>query len=293
MLPQIIKDKVDNVLYNVVDAIDAGFSILDKDLHIVCANGKLSSILNLGYDPIGKTCREVYKCECKENKYCSVLQALSSGKKQFSETQLITERGERRYIQNISTPVKDEKNNITHLLKLSINVTAQEEKIRQLSLLRKLAELMQGTLQIDRLLHLILTCVTAGTALGFNRARLFLVDKERNIVYGKMAVGPSNLEEANRIWSDIAKQYEELEDLIKASEDNYRDDTPLHMIKPLMAYLSRDENEVIVSCVKNKKIIWERNAFHNPNIDKKFVTHWQLSVVLQDQFYGLPIRMIK
>ena len=35
-----------------------------------------------------------------------------------------------------------------------------------------------------------LICVTAGTALGFNRARLFLVDKERDIVYGKMAVWP-------------------------------------------------------------------------------------------------------
>src|SRR3989337_1344343 len=270
MLPDILKDKVDNILNNVVDALNAGFVLLDKDLNIVCANERLSSILHLGYDPIGRTCRDVYKCECKESKNCSVLQALSSGKKQFSETQLITERGEKRYIQNISTPLKDEKNGITHLLKLSIDVTSQEEKIHQLSLLRKLAELMQGTLQIDRLLHLILTCVTAGTALGFNRARLFLVDKERNIVYGKMAVGPSNLEEANRIWSDIAKKYEELEDLIKASEDNYRDDTPLHMITRLMAYSLRDENEVIVSCVKNKKVIWEKNAFHNPNIDNKF-----------------------
>ena len=93
MLPQILKDKVDNILNNVVDALDAGFSILDKDLNIVCANEKLSSILNLGYDPIGRTCRDVYKCECKENKNCSALEALSSGKKQFSETQLITERG--------------------------------------------------------------------------------------------------------------------------------------------------------------------------------------------------------
>jgi len=284
MLPQILKDKVDNVLYNVVDALDAGFSILDKDLNIVCANEKLSSILNLEYDPIGKTCREVYKCECKDNKYCSVFQALSSGKKQFCETQLITERGERRYIQNISTPLKDEKNGITHLLKLSIDVTAQEEKIHQLSLLRKLAELMQGTLQIDRLLHLILTCVTAGTALGFNRARLFLVDKERDIVYGKMAVGPSSLEEANRIWSEIAKKYEKLEDLIQASEDNYRDDTPLHMITRLMAYSLRDENEVIVSCVKNKKIIWEKNAFHNPNIDKKFV-----NMIGANEFVCIPL----
>ncbi len=284
MLPDILKDKVDNILNNVVDALNAGFVLLDKDLNIVCANERLSSILHLGYDPIGKACRDVYKCECKESNNCSVLEALSSGEKQFCETQLITEKGERRYIQNITTPIKDEKNTITHLLKLSINVTAQEEKIHQLSLLRKLAELMQGTLQIDRLLHLILTCVTAGTALGFNRARLFLVDKERNIVYGKMAVGPSSLEEANRIWSEIAKKYEKLEDLIKASEDNYREDTPLHMITRLMAYSLRDENEVIVSCVKNKKIIWEKNAFHDPNIDKKFV-----NMIGVNEFVCIPL----
>ena len=137
MLPDILKDKVDNILNNVVDALNAGFVILDKDLNIVWANERLSSILNLGYDPIGRTCRDVYKCECKENKNCSVLEALSSGQKQFSETQLITERGERRYIQNITTPVKDEKDTITHLLKLSIDVTAQEEKIHQLSLITK------------------------------------------------------------------------------------------------------------------------------------------------------------
>ena len=284
MLPHILKDKVDNSLNIVVSALDAGFAILDKDLNIIWANERLPVILNLRYDLVGKTCRDVYKCECNDNETCSVLQALSSGKKQFSETQLITERGERRYIQNITTPVKDEKGNITHLFKLSLNVTTQEEKIHQLSLLRKLAELMQGTLQIDRLLHLILTCVTAGTALGFNRARLFLVDKERNIVYGKMAVGPSTLEEANRIWSDIAKKYEKLEDLIKASEDNYRDDTPLHMITRLMAYSLSDEKEIIVNCVKEKRPIWERNAFSNPNINKNFV-----NMIDANEFVCVPL----
>src|SRR3989304_10600598 len=271
MLPNVLKDKLDSIMYNIADSLNAGFALLDSDLNIIWANNRLSGILNLEFSPIGKKCSEVYKCECKKTKIGSVLQPLASEKKQAAETQLITEKGDRRYVQNISIPIRDNKDNITHVVKLSIDITEKEEKIHQLSLLRKLAELMQGTLQIDRLLHLILTCVTAGTALGFNRARLFLVDKERDIVYGNMAVGPSSLEEANRIWSEIAKKYEKLEDLIQASEDNYREDTPLHMITRLMAYSLRDENEVIVSCVKNKKVIWERNAFHNPNIDKKFV----------------------
>ncbi|MDQ1273492.1 MAG: hypothetical protein QG591_2122, partial [Planctomycetota bacterium] len=91
------------------------------------------------------------------------------------------------------------------------------------------------------------------------------------IVYGKMAVGPSSFEEASKIWSEIASKYERLEDLIKVSEDNYRNDTPLHMITRLMAYSLMDEKEIIVSCIKTKKFILEKNAFHNPTIDKKFV----------------------
>jgi len=284
MLSSILKDKSYNILNNIVDAFDAGLSILDKDLNIIWSNKILSGILNLEYDLTGKTCCEVYKCECQDTKNCSVLKALSGGKKQFTETRLIVDRGERKYIRHISAPVRDEKGNITQLLKLSLDITEREEKVRQLSLLGKLAELMQGTLQIDHLLHLILTCVTAGTGLGFNRARLFLVDRERNIIYGKMAVGPSSTEEAHKIWDEIVNKYEKLEDLIKAAEDNYREDTPLHMITRLMAYSLRDENEVVVSCVKNKKIIWERNAFHNPNIDKKFI-----DMIGANEFVCIPL----
>lgn len=263
--------KTENILDNIVDALDAGFALLDKNLNIIWANEQLSIMLNLKYNPVGKTCREVYSCECQDIHHCFALQALSSGKKQYSETQLITEKGERRYIQNISIPVIGDDNRITYLVKLSTDITVKEEKIHQLSLLRRLVELMQGTLQIDRLLHLALTCVTAGTALGFNRARLFLVDKATNIVYGKMAVGPSSWEEANKIWGELENKYEKLEDLIRASSDSYRDDTPLHMITRLMAYSITDEKEIIVSCIKQKKPILERNAFHNPDINKNFV----------------------
>lgn len=271
MLSHVLKEKVDYVVTNLTDALDAGLSVLDRDLNIIWANKTLSHILNLKYDPIGKKCHEVYKCECQNSQHCSVLQTLSTGKKQCSEISLITEKGERRYVKNISIPIGGDKDNFTHLLKLTLDITEQREKVHRLSLLRKLAELMQGSMQIDRLLHLILTCVTAGTALGFNRARLFLVDKDQDIVYGKMAVGPSSFEEASKIWSEIASKYERLEDLIKVSEDNYRNDTPLHMITRLMAYSLMDEKEIIVSCIKTKKFILEKNAFHNPTIDKKFV----------------------
>lgn len=271
MVSHILKDCGDNVINMLTDALDAGLSVLDKDLTIIWVNKTLPNMLNLHYNPVGRKCREVYACECQDSRHCSVLQALSTGKKTSNEIQLITESGVRKYIRNITTPVRDGGNNIAYLIKISLDITQQEEKVRRISLLRKFAEVMQGTLQIDRLLHLALTCVTAGSALGFNRARLFLVDKEQNVIYGKMAVGPSSLEEASKIWSEIAHKHEDLDDLIDASVKTRHYDTPLHKTTRLIAFSLTDEKEIIVSCVKTKKMILERNAFSNDQIDKKFV----------------------
>lgn len=284
MLPPILKDKVDDILRGIMASLNAGLSVVDKDLNIVWANENLRSMLHSKHSVVGKKCYEVYGCACKDAIHCSSISGLSNGERNVSDIQFISEKGGRKYIRNISIPVKDEKESVGYFLKLSLDVTEKEEKISQLSLLRKFADMMQGTLHIDRLLHLILTCVTAGTALGFNRARLFLVDKKRNVVYGKMAVGPSSYEEAVKVWSEIISKYESLEDLISASKDKYQEDTPLHATTRLMVYSLANESEPIVSCVKHKNIIWGKNAFHDPTMSRHFV-----SMIGADEFVCVPL----
>ncbi|MBF8275504.1 MAG: hypothetical protein HW390_577 [Candidatus Brocadiaceae bacterium] len=284
MLPPILKDKVDDILRGIMASLNAGLSVVDKDLNIIWTNENLRRMLHSKHSVVGKKCYEVYGCACKDASHCSSVSGLSNGERNVSDIQFISEKGGRKYIKNISIPVKDEKGAVGYFLKLSLDVTEKEEKISQLSLLRKFADMMQGTLHIDRLLHLILTCVTAGTALGFNRARLFLVDKKRNVVYGKMAVGPSSYEEAVKVWSEIISKYESLEDLISASKDKYQEDTPLHATTRLMVYSLADESEPIVSCVKHKNIIWGKNAFHDPTMSRNFV-----SMIGADEFVCVPL----
>ncbi len=79
------------------------------------------------------------------------------------------------------------------------DITESLEKAYQSSLLRQVGQTMEGILDLDRLLYAILTGATAGTALGFNRAILLLVDPEKGVLEGKMAVGPSSVEEAGQI----------------------------------------------------------------------------------------------
>jgi signal transduction histidine kinase len=79
-------------------------------------------------------------------------------------------------------------------------------KSRQVELLSEVGRALQSTMEIDRLLLVILTAVTAGNGLGFNRAFLMLVDKHENTVKGRMAVGPADVAEADGIWKAMERE---------------------------------------------------------------------------------------
>ncbi len=89
----------------------------------------------------------------------------------------------------------------------------------QLRLLHQMSRfLLQGALNVDQVLYTVLTCVTAGPALGFNRALLFLCDAERRELYGATAMGPTSSAEAMQIWRSINDRDMSLEDLIAEYE---------------------------------------------------------------------------
>lgn len=89
----------------------------------------------------------------------------------------------------------------------------------QLRLLHQMSHfLLQGALNFDQVLYTVLTCVTAGPALGFNRALLLLLDGERQDLYGVTAMGPASAEDAMKIWRGIDNRDMSLEDLIAEYE---------------------------------------------------------------------------
>jgi len=66
----------------------------------------------------------------------------------------------------------------------------------QLTLTRALLE----TLDPRRILYVILSGITAGDGLGFNRAFLLLADEGGRALRGHLAIGPETGSEASRIW---------------------------------------------------------------------------------------------
>ncbi|MBM4081034.1 MAG: GAF domain-containing protein, partial [Planctomycetes bacterium] len=143
--------------------------------------------------------------------------------------------------------------------------------VHQLTLLRQLGEAMSGTLDLDRLLHLVLTCVTAGHALGFNRALLLLANESGAALEGKMAVGPLSWADAARIWRELSAQFASLEDfLADYLRKTEHGPMPFQDVMSELVFPVGGESEgVVAQSVRDGKPIVVRDAISDPRVGEK------------------------
>lgn len=123
------------------------------------------------------------------------------------------------------SPIKDASGGIIGISGISRDISERKsvekeliKRNQELSKLFFISSAMRSTLDLDRLLRMILTAVTMGDGLGFNRAVLFLVDEDRNILKGAMGVGPSSHEEAGRVWERLSIEKKTLDSVVREIE---------------------------------------------------------------------------
>ena len=186
------------------------------------------------------------------------------------------------------------------------DITESIEKAYQSSLLRQIGQTMQGILDLDRLLYAVLTGVTAGTALGFNRAILFRVDRTRGMIEGRMGVGPSSHEEAGQIWGELAQRDLTVEEIL---DDYDRQENPAESPLSRAARQVRirldEEEDVLANVVRERRtlIVSEEDSLVvSPALWSALGTHHfvavpltakgeALGVIVADNLYsGTPIK---
>ncbi len=82
-------------------------------------------------------------------------------------------------------------------------------------LTRALSEVFEKSDNPEEILHALLSAITAGESLGFNRAFVMLFDENGDLT-GYMATGPVSPEEADRIWRDLEEKKLTLEEIINS-----------------------------------------------------------------------------
>jgi PAS domain S-box-containing protein len=158
------------------------------------------------------------------------------------------------------SPIKDASGEVIGISGISRDISekkrVEKELIRrnqEISRLFFISSAMRSTLELDRLLRMVLTAVTMSDGMGFNRAILFLVDEPKKMLKGVMGVGPANSEEAWKIWDDISLKQKTLNDVMQEIVTSpLRKDSFLEKLTVAIE-ISLDEEGALTHAVKEKK----------------------------------------
>ncbi|MBP1769783.1 MAG: signal transduction histidine kinase, partial [Candidatus Aminicenantes bacterium] len=155
---------------------------------------------------------------------------------------------------------------------------------RELMLLSIISQSFFQPFSLEDNLLVILTALTSGSGVGFNRAMLFL--KQGDHLRGEMWLGPRSAEEAGLIWEVLSTPgigYVEIVEHNRALVSK-NEDTLSARIKNLV-YAADDESALIpASAACRKEILLVSQASGEPQVDRRF-----LNVIGVEEFLCIPL----
>jgi PAS domain S-box-containing protein len=206
---------------NVISALPLKLLVLDEEMRVVHCNPAYYIGRGLTREEIrGRHISEIFPHSLLEEAGLreAMLATLRTGERVrwSGYRQATADHGER--IVNIRLDPCEGPRGEPNLLLTIDDVTERHRELYERRILGQITRAMLGQLELPRLLHAILTGMTAGGAagLGFNRAILLLADEQEGVLKAAMAVGPENREQAATIWSKLADQHHTLDDFIAA-----------------------------------------------------------------------------
>ena len=160
-------------------------------------------------------------------------------------------------------------------------------KSREIRFLHELGTVLQTSMELDEVLSVALTAITAGQGFGMNRAFLLLVDREAGMLRGHLGIGPRDYDEAWRIWSEIdqrgAANLESMAHELQRSK-LVSEKVKFHdMLQALSVPLDNHEH-VFNRALQERKPYLIENAYDNPLVERRVA-----EVLGVDSFLVVPL----
>jgi len=208
----------------IVSIIDEGIIIVDRNRHLVWVNHVVRQWFGVDNDYEGKYCYQTLYGNDVFCQGCALEQVFESGVIHHIIREGQLANGERRTFEIFSGPIHNPDGEVVQIIEIIRDVTQREKiikdlantknrledlnselsrRVEELNMLMQLADELQFGKDLDNTLRIFLTAVTAKQGCGFNRAFLFIVDREKEKLIGRYALGPSSIEEAGRIWAEL------------------------------------------------------------------------------------------
>jgi signal transduction histidine kinase len=147
-------------------------------------------------------------------------------------------------------------------------VSFLDNKTLEMRFLHELGSVLQSSVDLDEVLSVALTAITAGKGFGMNRAFLLLCEREEGILKGYLGLGPRNLEEARQVWNEIAQNDMDLQTLAQnfrlnklSSERAKFHDVLVQLTVPLA-----DKDHILIKALDGKRPIMIEGAFQRQDV---------------------------
>lgn len=125
----------------------------------------------------------------------------------------------------------------------------------ELTILNHISREIQGSVQLDEILYVILTGITSGHGLGYNRAAALLIDEETQDLYGAFGIG-ATYEEVNRVWTEAPELFRTLEDYFSTIDISTVENSPFNkLVRSFRIPMGGDASLLT-------RVITERRAFN-------------------------------
>lgn len=165
-------------------------------------------------------------------------------------------------------------------------VSFLNNKTLEVRFLHELGSVLQSSVDLEEVLSVALTAITAGKGFGMNRAFLLLTDREHHMLKGYLAIGPRNYEEASQVWDEIASNDLDLQTLAQNFRTNKlsSERAKFHDVLERLSVPLAAEDHILIKVLDGKHPLLIEDAFHHPDI------HPELAHLLGvDTFLLMPL----
>ncbi len=152
---------------------------------------------------------------------------------------------------------------------LNDEIALLREKNREYALLLQVLGALHGSLDLDAIMRVVLTAVTAGNALGFNRALLLLTDPDGERIRGRAGVGPESAEEAGRIWTMVTDEQSFVELAARAAREQ-PGSTALDRVAAQLVFPLTPGSSVFVDAMLERKAVVVADPAHDERVPSEF-----------------------
>lgn len=133
-------------------------------------------------------------------------------------------------------------------------ISQEQRMFKQLAALHGISDYIEAAQEVDTILGVLLTGITAGYGLSFNRAAVFLIDELREHLVGRAAIGHLEESEAQKDWQlHHQRGLEDFTEYVKQMEQGYLPPSPLgERIPGLRLPLSPAATDLFSQVIRDK-----------------------------------------